>query len=52
MDAPFHFYENGKTIDQVELDKFIRYAYVAEHDGDISADDARRILKAANACDP
>ena len=52
VDAPFHFYENGKTIDQVELDKFIGYAYVAEHDGDISADDARWILKAANACDP
>ncbi len=31
VDAPFHFYGDGKTIDQVDLDKFIGYAYVAEH---------------------
>ncbi len=52
VDAPFHFYEDGKTIDQVDLNKFIGYAYVAEHTGDISADDARRILKAAKECNP
>ncbi len=52
VDAPFHFYEDGKTIDQLELDRFIGYAYVAEHTGDISADDARRILKAAKECEP
>ena len=52
VDAPFHFINEGKTIDQVDLDRFIGYAYVAEHEGDISADDARRILDQAKKCDP
>ena len=51
VDAPFHFYADGKTIDQVDLDRFIGWAYVAEHDGDISAADAKNILKAANGCE-
>ncbi len=51
VDAPFHFYADGKTIDQVDLDRFIGWAYVAEHEGDISADDAKNILKAANGCE-
>ncbi|SCY71650.1 arylformamidase [Lachnospiraceae bacterium XBB2008] len=52
VDAPFHFINEGKTIDQVDLDRFIGYAYVAEHEGNISADDARRILDQAKKCDP
>ena len=51
VDAPFHFYADGKTIDQVDLDRFIGWAYVAERDGDIGADDAKNILKAANGCE-
>lgn len=51
VDAPYHFLDEGKTIDQVDLDRFIGYAYVAEHEGDILADDARRILEAAKAKD-
>ena len=51
VDAPFHFFADGKTIDQVDLDRFIGWAYVAEHEGDISADDAKNILKAANGCE-
>ena len=51
VDAPFHFYADGKTIDQVDLDRFIGWAYVAEREGDISADDAKNILKAANGCE-
>ena len=51
VDAPFHFYADGKTIDQVDLDRFIGWAYVAEHEGDISADEAKNILKAANGCE-
>ena len=52
VDAPYHFYADGKTIDQVSLDKFIGYAYVAEHEGEITAEDARRILQDAKNCDP
>ncbi|MBQ6588180.1 MAG: cyclase family protein [Butyrivibrio sp.] len=52
VDAPYHFYGDGKTIDQVDLDKFVGYAYVAEHNGDVSEDAARRILDAARKCNP
>lgn len=50
VDAPFHFIDGGKTIDQVDIDKFVGYAYVASHEGDITAEDAQKILdKAAEA---
>ena len=52
VDSPFHFYADGKTIDQVDLDRFIGYAYVAEHEGKVTADDAKKILKDARDCDP
>lgn len=51
VDAPYHFIDNGKTIDQVALERFIGYAYVAEHEGNITAADAEKILKAAKDCD-
>ena len=51
VDAPYHFYDDGKTIDQVDLDRFVGYAYVAEHAGDITAADAKEILEAAAAAD-
>ena len=47
VDAPYHFIDAGKAIDQVDLAKFIGYAYVTEHDGDITAEDAKKILKMA-----
>ena len=51
MDAPSHFYEGGKTIDQIALEHFIGYAYVAEWQGDITAEDAAGILKRARLAD-
>ena len=45
VDAPYHFLDGEETIDRVPLDKFIGYAYVAEHDGDITAEIAEKILK-------
>ncbi len=51
MDAPYHFLDGEETIDRVPLDKFIGYAYVAEHDGDITAEVAERILKDAKNAD-
>ncbi|MBR5976122.1 MAG: cyclase family protein [Clostridiales bacterium] len=47
VDAPYHFLNDGKTIDQVALERFVGYAYVAEHNGEISADDAVAILEKA-----
>lgn len=50
VDAPYHFYDDGKKIDEVALDKFVGYAYVVEHEGNISADDAVRMLEKAKDC--
>lgn len=51
VDAPFHFISEGKTIDRISLEKFIGKAYVAEHNGDVTAADAKNILeKAEKSC--
>lgn len=47
VDAPFHFLKNGKGIDRIGLDKFIGAAYVASHNGDVTAQDAENILERA-----
>ena len=47
VDAPYHFINDGKTIDEVALERFVGYAYVASHEGDLTKDDAERILQAA-----
>ena len=47
MDAPYHFFDEGKTIDQLDPDRFIGLAYVAEHSGNLTAADAERILQEA-----
>lgn len=52
VDAPFHFINDGKTMDEVDLDKFVGYAYVIEHEGLVSAEDAKNMLKKAVECDP
>ncbi|MBR3056923.1 MAG: cyclase family protein [Clostridiales bacterium] len=51
VDAPYHFLNDGKKIDEVDLKRFIGYAYVAEHNGNLSASDAQCILEKAKACD-
>lgn len=48
IDAPYHFYDNGKTIDQIPLEKLVGYCSVADHNGIVTADDARAIIKNAN----
>ncbi len=52
VDAPLHFIDGTESVDRVDLDKFIGYAYVAEHEGPVRAEDAERILETAAACDP
>lgn len=51
VDAPFHFLGDGKTIDQVDLSKFVGPCYVAHHEGDVTAENARSILDRAKAAD-
>ena len=49
VDAPLHFIDGGKSVDALSLTSTVGYAYVAEHDGILTADDAERILRKANA---
>lgn len=51
VDAPFHFYDEGKTIEETELEKYVGMAYVAEHAGVLTADDAAAVLKKARDTD-
>ncbi|MBO4861806.1 MAG: cyclase family protein [Firmicutes bacterium] len=52
IDAPFHFIEDGKTVDALELEAFVGPSFVAEHKGIVSADDAAEMLKKAKEQDP
>ena len=49
VDAPYHFIEDGKTIDQVGLEPFVGTCFVARHEGDVTASDAERIMNRAKA---
>ena len=51
VDAPYHFIKSGKTIEQVALERFVGPAYVAEHNGDVTAEDAMAILEKARKTD-
>ena len=52
VDAPFHFVQEGKTIDALGLDAFVGMAYVAEHEGIVSGGDALAILQKAKDQNP
>lgn len=44
VDAPSHFIKGGKTIDQMGLEPFVGYCYVARYDG---VEEGRYFLNAA-----
>ena len=52
IDAPSHFIKDGITVDAVCLEAFIGMAYMAEHHGIVSGDDAARMLETAKALNP
>ena len=52
IDAPFHFFKDGKSVDAISLDVFVGMAYVAEHHGVITSDDALEIIKKAKDTNP
>ena len=52
VDAPFHFIKGGKTVDAVSLHTFVGMAYVAEHQGVVSGEDAAAILEKAKQQNP
>lgn len=47
VDAPYHFLSHGKTIDQMGLEPFVGDCYVAQHEGEVTAEDAVHILEKA-----
>lgn len=47
IDAPLHFIKDGKSVDKIRLEVFVGMAYVAEHHGVVSGDDATKIIKKA-----
>lgn len=47
IDAPFHFIKDGKTIDEICLEAFVGMAYVAEHHGIVTGNDATEIIEKA-----
>lgn len=51
IDAPSHFLANGKTVDQLDPAAFLGFCYVTHHEGDVTAEDARRILGYAAAAE-
>ena len=52
IDAPYHFYKDGKTIEQIPLEKLVGYAYVVEHNGNVSECDAKKMIEKAKNAHP
>ena len=47
IDAPYHFYRDGKTVDQMPLEKFVGLCFVVHHEGVLEQGDAVAILERA-----
>jgi len=52
IDAPFHFIKDGNTVDKICIEAFVGMAYVAEHRGIITGDDAVEIIEKAKKQSP
>lgn len=49
IDAPFHFINDGKTVDKLELSQLIGDCYVVRREGELTSDDVIEIMEAARA---
>lgn len=47
VDAPYHFIEDGKTVEQIPLEKTVGLCFVAEWQGILDEENARQILRRA-----
>lgn len=52
IDAPYHFIQDGKTVEQLSLEKLVGWAYVTHESGILTAEDANRILAKAKEAHP
>lgn len=44
VDAPYHFYDAGKTIEQMDLERVIGKAEVISFDGNLTAEDVDQLI--------
>lgn len=51
IDAPAHFIKDGKTIDQISLDYFVGECYVYSYTGNITKEEAIKIINNINDID-
>ena len=51
IDAPFHFFDDGKTVDKIELSVFVGDCYVARREGELTADGVIDIMETARSVD-
>ena len=49
IDAPRHFIKDGKAVDEMSLESFVGMAYVKEHTGVVTENDAVKIIEKAKA---
>lgn len=47
VDAPYHFIPQGNTVEQIPLEKTVGLCFVAEWNGVLNEENARRILRRA-----
>ncbi len=52
IDAPFHFIRGGKTVEKIPMEAVVGMAYVAEHHGILTGNDAVGILERAKKQSP
>lgn len=52
IDAPRHFIKDGKAVDELSLEPFVGMAYVAEHRGVVTEEDALKIIEKAKMQNP
>ena len=52
IDAPYHFFSDGETVEKLALEKTVGYAYIKRHSGNIEKADAERILAEAKKANP
>ena len=49
IDAPYHFLNDGNTVEQIPLEYFVGTCYVTHRDGELTANDAEEIMQEAKA---
>lgn len=52
IDAPCHFIKDAKAVDELCLEAFVGMAYVAEHHGIVTGEDAPKIVEKAKKQNP